>query len=214
MSFDWKNTNWFTPRDSRPPFPAQRLLVGVTGSVGAALVVPGLLWIRQVLGIPEVKVVMSAAARQFVSRTTAATMSGGATYVEWNDAAPYEAPHIALTEWADVFLVMPATANILAKAAGGIADDLLSTCILAAECPVVFAPDMNPGMWAKPATQRNVAQLRADGYTVITPTDQGAPITGGRTGPGSMPDVPTIMNAVADALSAPPTESATSVDSR
>jgi|SRR5579875_732424 len=195
-----KADDWYSPRESRPPFPVQRLLVGITGSVAATLVAPGLLWTRRVLGVDHLRVVMTRQATRFFNPEAAAAMSGNRVVVDWDDGEGTEALHIALAEWAEAFLIMPATANILAKAATGIADDLLSATILAADCPVIFAPDMNPAMWAKPATQRNVARLMADGYTIIQPSEEGLPITGERTGPGGMPNVPAVMSEVADVL--------------
>src|SRR5262249_19614274 len=95
-------------------------------------------------------------------------------------------PHIELTRWADVMLVLPATANILGKAAHGIADDLVSTCIVAADCPVVFVPAMNEVMWRKPAVQPNVAAPAAEG-TGARPAGGGMPWAGGQIGQGARP---------------------------
>src|SRR5204862_528901 len=80
-------------------------------------------------------------------------------------------PHIELAERAELLCIAPATANILAKAAWGLADDLLSTVLLAFDGPVLMAPAMNALMWKKPAVQRNVTQLRADGVTIIDPAE-------------------------------------------
>jgi phosphopantothenoylcysteine decarboxylase/phosphopantothenate--cysteine ligase len=77
--------------------------------------------------------------------------------------------HIELAARADVVVVAPASADLLAKAAAGAADDLLSTLLLCAECPILFAPAMNAAMWVHPAVQRNVAQLAADGATIVQP---------------------------------------------
>ena len=96
---------------------------------------------------------------------------------------------------------MPATANTLAKAAHGIADNLLTATILAANCPVVFAPSMNATMWCKSTTQRNVTQLRADGHTVIEPVS-GTAVSDGEEGPGGLPDIGTILRNVEEVLSA------------
>ncbi|GAB3960493.1 hypothetical protein GCM10027614_82550 [Micromonospora vulcania] len=98
-----------------------------------------------------------------------------------------EVPHLALTAWADLVLVLPATANTLAKAALGIADNLVGTCVLAATAPVVLVPSMNAAMWQRPAVQRNVAQLRADGYGVVPPVPVLALSTGTLAGRGCRP---------------------------
>jgi phosphopantothenoylcysteine decarboxylase/phosphopantothenate--cysteine ligase len=88
----------------------------------------------------------------------------------WDRSALVDgAAHIQLTRWADLFVVVPATANILGKAAHGIADDLLSTAIFSSPRPLVFAPATNPAMWASAAVRRNVATLREDGHTVVEP---------------------------------------------
>jgi phosphopantothenoylcysteine synthetase/decarboxylase len=100
--------------------------------------------------------------------------------------------HLDLTRWADLMLVMPATANVLGKAAAGIADDVLTTCILAATSPVVFVPSMNDAMWVKPAVQRNVATLRADGYGVIPPA-VGLAAVDGKPGEGATPDILVVL---------------------
>jgi phosphopantothenoylcysteine decarboxylase/phosphopantothenate--cysteine ligase len=89
-------------------------------------------------------------------------------------------------------LVLPASANVLAKAAHGIADDLLTTCIVASSCPVVFVPGMNEIMWRKPAVQRNVATLEADGYGVVAPVE-GLAVADGRPTVGAMPEIEEIV---------------------
>lgn len=118
----------------------------------------------------EVRVVMTAAARQFVTPLTFQALSGHAVHSELLDADQEQAmSHIHLARWADVLLIAPATADMLAKMAHGLADDLLSTLYLAAECPVFVAPAMNQAMWGKAVTQDNVARLRLHGVTLIGP---------------------------------------------
>jgi phosphopantothenoylcysteine decarboxylase/phosphopantothenate--cysteine ligase len=85
----------------------------------------------------------------------------------------FPAPHVSLPDWADLFLVLPASANIIGKAAHGIGDDLLSSAVVAATCPVAFVPSMNMQMWNKPAVQRNVRQLTEDGYHVFAGVQEG-----------------------------------------
>ena len=109
-------------------------------------------------------------------------------------------PHIELAEKAELLCVAPATANILAKAACGLADDLLSTLLLAFDGPVLMAPAMNSAMWEKPAVQRNVAQLRADGVVLIDPEE--GYLSCGTRGPGRMAEPETIFRAIAEALEA------------
>lgn len=110
--------------------------------------------------------------------------------------------HIALSRAADLVLVCPATANLLARAAAGMANDLATTLLLATDTPVMMAPAMNVRMWQHPATIANVALLRARGITIIDP------VTGamacGETGPGRLPDVPDLMSAIARHFDAGP----------
>ena len=117
----------------------------------------------------------------------------------WDLEAEATMGHIALSRSADLIVVCPATADIMARAATGQADDLATTLLLATDTPVVMVPAMNVRMWLHPATRRNVATLRADGVTVLEP-DSGA-MACGETGPGRLPEVSAIMAAIADALS-------------
>ena len=107
-------------------------------------------------------------------------------------------PHIELAARAEVLCVAPATANLLAKAACGLADDLLSTILLSFAGPMIFAPAMNAEMWRKPAVQRNVAQLVRDGVTIIDPED--GYLSCGMVGPGRMASPDKILHALAAML--------------
>ena len=108
-------------------------------------------------------------ARRFVGVATFAALTGRPVATRSFDVRHPLGPHIELAARADVVVVAPASADFVAKAAAGAADDLLTTLLLCAECPVLVAPAMNAAMWAKPAVQRNVAQLAADGVTIIQP---------------------------------------------
>lgn len=172
----------------------RRLLVGVTGSIAASLIPNALLWLRQNGGIRSIDIVLSATASTMVSRRALSALTSGTVFVDaevWPNAS--EPLHITLTRDADLFLVMPATANVLGKAANGIADDLITTCLIAAPCPVVFAPCMNKLMWSKPSVRRNVATLRRDGCHVIEPTE-GFCISTGSTEFGAFPSMPSIFS--------------------
>src|SRR5690606_26405574 len=115
-----------------------------------------------------VDVVMTDAARQFITPVTMQALSGRPVYADaWDARVPNNMAHIELTRGAAAVLVAPASADFLAKLAHGMADDLLSTLCLARACPLLVAPAMNREMWANPAVQRNVAQLRADGVAVL-----------------------------------------------
>ena len=109
--------------------------------------------------------------------------------------APFAVGHVQISEGAGVMIVMPATANIVGKAASGIADDAVSASIMAAACPVVFVPNMNDRMWRRPAVQRNIRTLNRDGYHIVPPV-AGPAVSTGRTATGGMPDFETILAAV------------------
>jgi phosphopantothenoylcysteine decarboxylase/phosphopantothenate--cysteine ligase len=118
----------------------------------------------------QVRVVMTASAQQFVTPLTFQALSGHAVHTELFDVQQEQAMgHIHLARWADCVLIAPASANMLAKIANGLADDLLSTLSLAADCPVFVAPAMNQAMWHKPATQQNLQRLRQQGVEIIGP---------------------------------------------
>ncbi|MBP2473991.1 phosphopantothenoylcysteine decarboxylase/phosphopantothenate--cysteine ligase [Crossiella equi] len=153
-----------TAPEGLPRLP-ERLLVGVTGSI-AALGLPGYLNAFRALGANRVTVVPTRNARRFLSAETLGWLSNAVCTDE--DHGP---GHVALAEWAELMLVLPATANVLGAAANGLAPDLLTTVLLARQRPVVFAPAMNKRMWDSPAVRRNVRTLRADGHTVVAPEE-------------------------------------------
>jgi len=107
----------------------------------------------------------------------------------------HEVRHIAWAEWADLAVIAPATANCLAKAAAGLADDLLSTTILSLECPLIIAPAMHRQMWAHPATQRNIETLRSFGYRIIEPAV--GELASGDVGAGRMREPEEIFDFIA-----------------
>lgn len=175
-----------------------RVLVGICGGIAAyksAMLVSQLAQAGQ-----QVRVVTTAAAREFIGEATLAALSGQPVLCESFDRAFPLGPHIELARWADVLCVAPATANFLAKAAQGLADDLLSTLYLCFEGPVLIAPAMNCEMWQKPAVQRNVSQLRADGVELIDP--QEGWLSCRVRGVGRMAEPPVIAAAVRQALAA------------
>jgi len=140
--------------------------------------------------------VMSPSAREFVTPLALAALAESKVYSElFSLTDEAEMGHIQLSRAADVVLVAPATADIIAKMAHGHADDLASTVLMATDKPVLFAPAMNPEMWAHPANQRNVAQLQADGLTMIGPE---AGLTAcGELGLGRMSELQTILDTLA-----------------
>ncbi|MEV6782286.1 bifunctional phosphopantothenoylcysteine decarboxylase/phosphopantothenate--cysteine ligase CoaBC [Streptomyces sp. NPDC051098] len=133
----------------------------------------------------DVRVVPTASALHFVGAATWSALSGHPVSTEvWSDV--HEVPHVRIGQGADLVVVAPATADMLAKAAHGIADDLLTNTLLTARCPVVFAPAMHTEMWEHPATQENVATLRRRGAVVVAPAV--GRLTGVDTGKGRLPD--------------------------
>lgn len=133
----------------------------------------------------DVQVVPTASALHFVGAATWSALSGHPVSTEvWNDV--HEVPHVRIGQHADLVVVAPATADMLAKAAHGLADDLLTNTLLTARCPVVFAPAMHTEMWEHPATRENVATLRRRGAVVIEPAV--GRLTGVDTGKGRLPD--------------------------
>ena len=146
----------------------KRILLGVTGGI-AAYKSPDLVRRLRERGA-EVQVVMTAAAREFVTPTTFQAVSGRTVRTDlWDAAAEAAMGHIELARWADAVLVAPASADFLARLATGRADDLLATLCLATEAPIAVAPAMNHVMWANAATRANVAQLAARGVLVLGP---------------------------------------------
>src|SRR5215471_15273021 len=161
----------------------KRILLGVTGGI-AAYKSPDLVRRLRERGA-EVQVVMTAAAKEFVTATTFQAVSGRSVRTDlWDAAAEAAMGHIELARWAELVLIAPASADFLARLAGGQADDLLATLCLATAAPITVAPAMNHLMWANAATQANVATLRSRGVTILGPGegDQAC----GESGPGRM----------------------------
>ena len=180
---------------------ARRVVVGVAGSV-SAYKAPFVIRLLRRAG-HEVEVVATAAALRFIGEPALAAVSGGPVATGLFDD-PAAASHVALGERADLVVVAPASADLLARVAAGRADDMLTATILTTGAPVVLAPAMHTRMWTNPATAHNVATLRSRGLTVIDP-DTG-PLTGGDVGAGRLPEPERIVEralAVLDAVGAP-----------
>lgn len=149
----------------------------------------------------DVTCVLTAGGAQFVTAMTLAALSENQVYSSlWDLKDEAEMGHIQLSRAADLLVIAPATADLMAKMTAGIADDLATTLLLATDTPVLAAPAMNVRMWQHPATRRNVAQLRADGITVMEP-DEGA-MACGEFGPGRLPEPAAILAAIEAALAA------------
>lgn len=177
----------------------RNLLLGITGSVGA-LYLPHIVYLLR-RHFEDVHVILSKAAAAFVTPYALRIFSGRWVFTEESEMAEgIRVPHIELPRQADVFLVMPATANVPAKAAHGIADDLITTSLLACEAPTVFVPSMNPAMWRHPAVKDNVRRLRARGAHVMEPS-AGFEVSSMEKGGGAMAPLDDVLVVLQRALS-------------
>jgi phosphopantothenoylcysteine synthetase/decarboxylase len=190
-----------TPESARD-LAGYEVIVALTGGIAAYKVCT--LISRLVQAGAGVTAVMTRSARKFIGRVTLQALTGRAVYTSlWDAEKEYDPQHIGLTEAADLFVVAPATGNILGKVANGIADDLVSTMVMAADSPVLFAPTMNSRMWCNPIVQDNVARLRRFGYVFVEPTEGWLACR--TTGPGRMAEPATILAMVRQMLlSRPP----------
>jgi phosphopantothenoylcysteine decarboxylase/phosphopantothenate--cysteine ligase len=171
------------------PFDGRRVLLGVTGGIASYKSA----WLARLLTTAgaEVDTVLTRAAREFIGAITFEALTGRAVHTALLDAG-HALDHIKLARAARAIVVAPATADFLARAAHGRADDLMTACLLAAEAPVLLVPAMNDRMWAHAQTRRNVAHLRELGYSILDP-DEGPLAAGEGSGPGRMPEPETIL---------------------
>jgi len=176
----------------------KKILVGITGGI-AAYKIPVLVR-ALVKQKAEVKVLMTPAAREFISPLTMATVSRHPVFVDffnpengaWNS-------HVELGTWADLFVIAPASANTIGKMACGIADNLLLTTYLSVRCPVLIAPAMDCDMWKHPAVQQNIAVLKKHGCYVIEPS--AGELASGLEGKGRMEEPEKIVLQIEKILS-------------
>jgi phosphopantothenoylcysteine decarboxylase/phosphopantothenate--cysteine ligase len=147
----------------------------------------------------QVTPVLTKGGEHFVTAMSLGTLAESAVYSSlWELKDEVEIGHIQLSRAADFILVCPATADLLAKMVAGIADDLATTLLLATDKPVIVAPAMNVRMWQHAATQRNIAQLKADGVRVIDPAE--GEMACGEYGPGRLAEPEAIMESLGDLL--------------
>ena len=169
----------------------KRIVVGISGGIAAY---KSAVLVRELVkrGI-EVKVVMTEAATEFIGPITLSTLSKNKVLIQtienghWND-------HVALGQWADLFLVAPATANTIGKMANGLCDNLLLAVYLSAKCPVAIAPAMDLDMYAHPSTSRNLEVLKGDGVQIIGP--ESGELASGLSGPGRMTEPEDIIRSI------------------
>ncbi|WP_415914203.1 bifunctional phosphopantothenoylcysteine decarboxylase/phosphopantothenate--cysteine ligase CoaBC [Paraburkholderia sp. J12] len=171
----------------------KHLVIGMTGGI-ACYKIAELTRLLTKAGA-TVQVVMTEAATQFITPVTMQALSGRPVYTsQWDARVPNNMAHIDLSREADAIVIAPASTDFLAKLAHGFADDLLSTLCVARDCPLLVVPAMNRQMWGNPATQRNVAQLRADGVTTLGP-DSGSQACG-EIGDGRMLEPEAVYEAI------------------
>ncbi|MBW2460863.1 MAG: bifunctional phosphopantothenoylcysteine decarboxylase/phosphopantothenate--cysteine ligase CoaBC [Deltaproteobacteria bacterium] len=181
------------------PLKQKRVVVGVGGGIAAYKAV---LLVRALMTAgAEVRVVMTDAATRFVGPVTFTGVTGHPAVVNLWDPSYAGEIHVELGAWADAVVVAPATANLLARAAQGMADDAVLTTIACAKGVILYAPAMHTRMWERPATRRNVAQLEADGAVMVGPVT--GPLASGEVGAGRMADPAAIAEAVGRALGDP-----------
>lgn len=169
------------------------VVVGVTGGIAAYKVCDLVRRLVELGG--SVHVMMTRAAQEFVTPLTFQTLSGHPVHTElFNLTQEQEIGHISLADRADLILVAPATADILAKVAHGISDDLLTNVICATTAPVLFAPSMNIHMWENPITQENVTRLRKFGYTLLEPGE--GSLACGTEGKGRLPEPEELLKSI------------------
>ena len=173
------------------------VVVGVTGGIAAYKVADVVSKLKKT-GV-EILVVMTKSATELISPMTFQTLSQNIVYVDmWTETKKWSVEHIAIADRADIFLVAPATANIIGKMAHGIADDMLSTTLTATTAPVLLCPAMNVHMFDNPVVQENMAKLKSLGRYILDP-DYGH-LACGYAGKGRLPDTPTILEACREVL--------------
>ena len=172
----------------------RKILLGITGGI-AAYKLPHLVRLIRKAGC-EAEVIMTRSACNFAAPMTLETLSGRKVWTD--DAFDGTIPHIRLTDWAEVFVIAPCTANTLAKLAHGVADNLLTSAAVAASCPVLVFPAMNERMYENPAVQENIAVLKRRGIFVAEP--EAGELACGVSGKGRMPEPEEIMHELFRAL--------------
>lgn len=175
------------------------LVLGATGSVGVAVLPSYIRILRQALA-DDVFVVMSKAATHFIPPYTLELFSGHPVLSDpFSAPEGLKVPHIQLGRRADIYVIAPATANVLAKGAAGICDDLVTTLLVSTRAPIVFVPNMNEIMWESPVVQRNVATLRALGHRVLEPV-KGFEVADGSPSLGAMPGPTELLRILTEIL--------------
>jgi phosphopantothenoylcysteine synthetase/decarboxylase len=158
----------------------KNILLGVTGSISVSNIFPYIASIQNSFGC-RMHMMMTPSAQTFIPASTLIHSIDGHVFTDLSEKGNFKMPHVELTHWADAIVILPASANTLAKTAQGFAQDIVSATLLAAESPTIFFPSMYVGMWRKKSVQRNVDTLREDGFIVYPPPkeSESSYITGG-----------------------------------
>ncbi|MBP2650172.1 MAG: coaBC [Firmicutes bacterium] len=168
----------------------KKVVVGVSGGIAAYKAVEVVSRLKKAKA--EVRVIMTRSATEFVTPLTFREISGNPVASDmWREPKTWNVEHIAMANWADLFLIVPATANIIGKMASGIADDMLSTTVMATKSPVMLAPAMNTNMYTNPVVSANLSRLAELGYYIIPPAT--GMLACGVEGPGRLPEPELIV---------------------
>ena len=179
------------------PNRSRRIIVGVTGGVAAYKACD--LVSTLVKEDVEIRCIMTENATKFVSPLTFQSLSQERVFVDQFEYDPFKGPlHISLVDFAHLIVVMPATANFIAKVAAGIADDLLTSVVLSSPKPLIIVPAMNTEMWDKAVTQENVQRLTARGITFVGPVS--GRLSCGRTGMGHIAATSDVIKVICDKI--------------
>ncbi len=173
-------------------FQGKKILVGVTGGIAAYKAADLVSALRK--DGAEVWVLMTENAKKFISPMTFRALSHNPVITKMFDRSDKRFPHLSLAENASAFIIVPATANFIAKAAHGIADDIVSTTFISVTCPILIAPAMNSAMYENPIVQGNLATLKKAGITLITPAT--GTLACGQSGVGKLADLNTIIGVL------------------
>lgn len=176
----------------------KKILVGITGGI-AAYKIPQLVRMYKKNGA-DVKVVMTPSAENFVTKLTLQAVSNNEVFVSHFEIEEYKPEHISLCDWADIFVIAPATANTISKIANGICDNLLTSIACAFKKKFLIVPAMNTGMWENNFVQENISNLKSAGYEILEPNS--GYLACGADGKGRMPEPEEILNKTVEMLSA------------
>ncbi|MFC9840441.1 flavoprotein [Rhodococcus sp. NPDC127530] len=175
-----------------PMFPVRRLLICASGGISSSLLPGWLCWLRMSFNDFTVRVALTKAAQQFVAPRALAVLSHHEIFLDTAVSNSAAVTHVELAEWAEAVVVAPATVNLIGKLANGIADDLVTTVLATARCPIVIAPSLPSGATENPALCRNLATLREDGYGIV-PTANGISASSGEYTTHCMAHAPSVV---------------------